>query len=201
MAPGAIADGYLTAANNYDGYMYVFGKGKSATTVTAPDTAITLGNSLVIKGTVTDQSPAQPGTAAVSDASMSDWMAYLHLQNPMPTNTTGVQVSLNIVDANGNFRNIGNVVTDTSGTFSLMWQPDIVGKYTVIASFAGTESYGSSWAQTAFGAVEPPQVTPTSQPVINLPPTEMYFALSTAAIIAAIAIIGAILLLAVRKRP
>jgi hypothetical protein len=27
MSPGAVADGYLTASNSYDGYMYVFGKG------------------------------------------------------------------------------------------------------------------------------------------------------------------------------
>ena len=40
MSKGAIADGYLTAANSYDGYMYVFGKGKSATTVTAPDVVV-----------------------------------------------------------------------------------------------------------------------------------------------------------------
>ncbi|TRO51282.1 hypothetical protein E2P63_05045, partial [Candidatus Bathyarchaeota archaeon] len=37
MSPGAIADGYLTAGNMYDSYMYVFGKGKSETTVSAPD--------------------------------------------------------------------------------------------------------------------------------------------------------------------
>ncbi len=41
--PGAMADGYLTASNNYDGYMYVYGKGKSATTITAPDIAVAKG--------------------------------------------------------------------------------------------------------------------------------------------------------------
>ena len=40
MTPGAIADGYLTASNSYDGYMYVFGKGKSATTVETSLTSI-----------------------------------------------------------------------------------------------------------------------------------------------------------------
>jgi len=35
MSPGAIADGYLTASNSYDGYTYVFGKGQSATTISA----------------------------------------------------------------------------------------------------------------------------------------------------------------------
>ncbi len=41
MSPGAVADGYLTAGNEYDGYMYVFGKGPSITTVSAPQTQIT----------------------------------------------------------------------------------------------------------------------------------------------------------------
>jgi len=40
MSPGAVADGYLTASSSYDGYMYIFGKGKTATTVTAPDIVI-----------------------------------------------------------------------------------------------------------------------------------------------------------------
>jgi hypothetical protein len=201
MAPGAIADGYLTASNNYDGYMYVFGKGKSATTVTAPDAAITLGNSLVIKGTVTDQSPAQPGTAAVSDDSMSGWMAYLHLQRQMPTNTTGVPVSIDVIDANGNYRNIGNVVTDASGTFSLMWQPDIAGKYSVIAAFAGTESYGSSWAQTAF-AVDPapPTPSPIAEPVLST--ADMYFVPAIAGLFVLVIIVAIVLaMLMLKKRP
>ncbi len=199
MSPGALADGYLTASNTYDGYMYIFGKGKSATTVTAPDKAINLGESLVIKGTVLDQSPAAPGTPCVSDESMSDWMAYLHLQRPMPNNATGVPVTLDVLDANGNYRTIDTLTTDASGTFSYMWQPDIPGKYTIIATFAGTESYGSSWAQTAFGVTES-TATPATQQVISLPPTELYFALSTAAIIVAIAIVGAVLLTTLRKR-
>ena len=66
MTPGAVADGYLTASNSYDGYMYVFGKGKSATTVTAPDVSVPLGTAFTIKGTVLDQSPAQTGTPCVS---------------------------------------------------------------------------------------------------------------------------------------
>ena len=74
-----IADGYMTLGSR-DGYMYVFGKGKSATTVTAPDTAVTKGNGIMIKGTVLDLSPAQPGTPCVSKESMTLQMEYLHLQ-------------------------------------------------------------------------------------------------------------------------
>ena len=66
MSPGAIADGYLAASNGYDGYMYVFGREKSKTTVSAPQTAIAQGQSVIITGTVLDQSPGQPNTACVS---------------------------------------------------------------------------------------------------------------------------------------
>ena len=96
MAPGGVADGYLTAGNSYDGTMYVFGKGQSATTVSAPQNAITSGQSVVIAGTVLDQSPAQQGKACVSKGSMAVWMEYLHMQKPIPSDftVTGVPVSI-----------------------------------------------------------------------------------------------------------
>jgi len=197
--PVSIADGYLAASNSYDGYMYVFGKGKSATTVTAPDTAITLGDSIVIRGTVTDQTPAQLGTACVSDESMSAWMEYLHMQKPMPTNVIGVPVILDVLDSNGNYRTIDTVTTDASGTFSCMWEPDIPGKYTLIATFAGSESYGSSWAETAFGVVEEPAATPEPTPK-PASAAELYFVPATAGIIVAIAVVGVLLMLMLRKR-
>jgi hypothetical protein len=199
--PVAIAEGYLAASNAYDGYMYVFGKGQSATTVIAPDKALTLGDSVIIKGTVTDKSPAQPGTACVSDQSMSSWMEYLHMQTSMPTDVKGVTVILDVVDANGNYRNIGTAITDASGTFSYMWQPDIPGKYTVIATFSGTESYGSSWAETAIGVVDSPTATPEplSQP---LTASEMYFVPAIVGLFVLIIVVAIVLaLLMLRKRP
>ncbi len=48
MNPGAIADGYVVAGNAYDGYTYAFGIGKSATTVSAPQTQVTSGQNVVI---------------------------------------------------------------------------------------------------------------------------------------------------------
>jgi hypothetical protein len=48
--------------------------------------------------------------------------------------------------------------------------------------------------------VDPVAPTPTQQPVAVLPPTEMYITAATIAIIAAIAIVGILLLLALRKR-
>ncbi len=62
MGPGdgaAIADGYIVTLNLYDNRIYCYGKGPSATTVTAGPEVTTLGSSVLIEGTVTDQSPAQ----------------------------------------------------------------------------------------------------------------------------------------------
>ena len=204
MTPGAVADGYLTASNNYDGYMYVFGKGKSATTVTAPQTAITKGQSVVITGTVLDQSPAQPGVACVSKESMETYMEYLHMQHPIDgiwhnETINGVPVSIEAIDPNGNKINVATVTSDVSGTFSYIWKPDNAGKYTVTATFAGDDSYGSSFAETAVGVVEAPEATSTATPTqIAMPPVESYTIGATIAIIIAIAIATVLIL---RKRP
>ncbi len=112
----------------------------------------------------------------------------------------GVVVSIDVVDANGNSRNIGKTTSDSSGVFSYPWTPDIEGKYTVTASFAGSESYWPSSAENSFivTAVAP---TASPNPVATLPPTEMYIAAAAAAIIIAIAIVGAVTILVLKKRP
>ncbi len=200
MIAGAASDGYLTAASSYDGYMYVFGKGQSATTVSAPQTAVTQGQSVIIAGTVLDQSPAQQGKACVSKASMSTWMEYLHMQKPIPSNVTvtGVPVSIDAVDPNGNYVHIADVTSDVSGTFSYMWTPGNAGKYTVTATFMGDDSYGSSWAETAVGVVQAQQTTstPTVAPSNLATTTDLmtYIVALGIAIIIAIAIVGALLL-------
>jgi hypothetical protein len=122
------------------------------------------------------------------------------MQKPRPADATGVSVAIYVLDSNGNYRNIGNTTSDANGFYSLQWTPDIPGKYTVIASFDGSESYWPSHAETAF-AVDEAAPTPTEQPAVAAPPTEMYFAISTAAIIIAIAIVGVLILLTLRKRP
>ena len=202
----AVADGFLLYLNHYDMQIYSVGKGPSATTVEAPKAAIQLGKSLVISGTVTDiaagtlqneQAARFPnGVPAVSDVSMSEWMEYVYMQKPKPTNTTGVLVTLSVVDANGNYREIGTTTT-SDGFFSLNWKPDIEGQYTVYATFAGSEAYWPSHAVTAF-AVDPADPTPSPYPETAFPPTETYIIGSTAAIIIAIAIVALLLL---RKRP
>lgn len=203
--PGPIADGYLTISSS-DGYMYVVGKGKSALTVTAPDTSIPLGTALVIKGTILDQSPAQPNTPCVSKDSMSTQMQYLHLQQPIDgiwhnQTITGVPIILTALDSNGNYENIGTVTSDGYyGTFSITWTPPIKGDYKILASFAGDDSYGSSVASTTLtvGAAAP---TATSTPASQFAPDyTMAIMAGVIAVIIVVVIVGIVLLIAVRKR-
>ena len=204
----ALADGFLVYLNGYDMQIYCVGKGPSAMTLDAPMTAVTQGSSLVIRGTVTDiaagttqkeQAARFPnGVPAVSDVSQGDWMAYVYMQKPRPTNATGVPVTISVLDANNNYREIGNTTSNSDGFFTFNWEPDINGQFTVYASFAGSASYWPSHAVTSFAVDPAPQITATVQPVQALPPFEMYFAASTIAIIVAIAIVGLVIL---RKRP
>jgi len=205
----AIADGYLVTLNQYDYQIYCYGKGPSQLTVTAPDLAAGSGQSVVIKGTVIDiasgttqneQAARFPnGVPCVSDESMSAWMEYVYMQKPKPTEVKGVTVELFVIDANSNYRSIGEATTDANGFYSLQWTPDIPGKYTVHAKFAGTESYWPSQATTAFAVDEAPETTPSPT---EAPPStvEQYFWVAVAAIIIAIVVIGAILIMLMLRK-
>jgi hypothetical protein len=202
MDPGVVSDGYLTAVNIYDGYMNTFGMGLSATTVSPSPAVINSGTAAVISGTVLDQSPAQPGTACVSDASMGDWMAYLHQQAAYPANVTGVPVSIDAIDPNGNPVHIATVTTDgTSGTFGYAWTtPTITGVYKITATYAGDDSYSYSTA-TTYADIVAPTSTATSTPAAtsnsNAATTSdlmISMAIGVIAIIIAIAIVGLLLL-------
>jgi outer membrane protein assembly factor BamB len=193
-----VADGFLVYLDYYDMQLYCIGKGPSATTVEAPMTAVTAGNNVVIQGTVTDiaagtkqdaQAARFPnGVPAVSDASMSAWMEYVYMQKPRPANATGVEVTIDAIDPNNNFIHIGTATSDASSLFSYAWMtPDVPGKYTVIATFAGSESYWPSYAETAMYVGETPPATPPPEKIV-FPPTETYIIGATIAIIIAIAI-------------
>ena len=202
---GAIADGYMAISESYTGTMYVLGKSKSQTTVTAPDVEIEKGKSIVIKGTVLDLSPAQPGTPCVSKDSMSTQMEYLHKQMPIAglwgnETITGVPVILTAIDSNGNSVNIGTATSNGYyGTFSFTWTPELEGDYQILANFAGDESYGSSGASTAIVVGQAPTETPSpTTSSLTMPPFEMYTIGAAAATIIAIAIATVLIL---RKRP
>ena len=127
-------------------------------------------------------------------------MGYVYQQKPLPTNFTGVEVTLNVLDANNNYRTIGTTTTDASGTYSYQWTPDIEGKYTVIATFAGTNGYWPSYAETAF-AVDPAAATPapTEPPTQSM--ADLYFVPAIAGLLVAIIVVGLLIILVLRKRP
>jgi hypothetical protein len=207
----AIADGYLVSYNAEDNNMYVFGKGPSAMTVNAPAVGVTTATPITISGTVIDISGGTRqeakaanfpnGVPCVSDASQSAWMEYVYMQQPCPESVTGVPVDISVLDSNGNYRSIGSTTSDGSGTFALTWTPDISGDYTVVASFAGSESYYPSNAETHFTASDTaPTPAPTQAPTQSA--ADMYFVPAVAGIIVSI-IIGFTLLalLLLKKRP
>ena len=154
--PGScvVADGYLSVSCS-TGYQYVFGRGKSVTTVSASPKIIAKGATVLIEGTVTDQSPAQPGTPCVSKDSMTLQMEYLHLQMPIDglwhnETITGVPVTLTAIGVDGSVIDLGTATTSGYyGTYEKAWTPPAEGTYKIIANFASADSYGSSAAATA----------------------------------------------------
>lgn len=166
------ADGKLIGLNCYDNQIYCFGKGQSATTVTAPDIAVAAGTGIMIRGTVTDQSPGATGAAAVADESMTAWMEYLYQQKPIPGDANGVQVTISAIDSNGNSQDIGTATTDLAGNFGFRWTPSTPGQYQIVATFKGTNSYASSFDTTyvAVGNAPSASVPPTMPPQTTMPP-------------------------------
>ncbi len=205
-----IGDSIIATLDTYDERIYAVGKGPSAITVTAPDVSIDFGKSVTIKGTVTDISAGTQdyalaarfpnGVPAVSDESQSAWMLYVYKQFERPTNTTGVDITLSIIDSNNNYREIGTTTSDADGFFSFNWTPDIEGKYTVYASFGGSESYWPSHAVTSF-AVDPKAATPTPQPTQPPSNADLYFIPAIAGLLVAIIVVGLLTILTLRKRP
>ena len=177
----AVADGILVGFNWYDGQVYGFGKGPSATTVTAPDTGVPLGSSVVIRGTVTDQTPtgrrningdlqfSLKDTPAISDKDMAAWMEYKFMQQGYPTMARGVEVVLSVLDSNNNYYEIGRTTSDITGAFSLRWKPQIPGDFYIYAEFEGSNSYGPSSASTAIFVDEAPSAAQPIEPEPTTP--------------------------------
>jgi hypothetical protein len=202
----AVADGYAVALNAYDNQIYAFGKGPTATTAETPLAAITMGQSLVIQGTVTDISAGTQqsaiaarfpnGVAAVSDNSQTAWMEYVYMQNPRPSNALGVPVSITVIDPNNNVYDLGSATSDSSGHYSFTVTPSMTpvpGTYTVIAAFGGSNSYWPSYAESTF-VVDP---APTASPPIEFPqPIDNTLTIVAMGIVLliAIAIVGILLL-------
>jgi outer membrane protein assembly factor BamB len=205
-----LADGSLVYYNYYDNQLYCISKGATQTTVSAPNLAAASGQSVVISGTVTDISTGTTqteqamrfpnGVACASDASMSAWMEYVYMEQACPTNFTGVEVVINVVDANGNYRTIGTATTDATGHYSLVWSPDITGKYEVVATFAGTNGYYGSSSTSTF-AVDQPVATATPQPTAAPSAADLYFIPAIAGLFVAIIVSIALTVLVLTKKP
>ncbi|MCW3984197.1 MAG: carboxypeptidase-like regulatory domain-containing protein [Candidatus Bathyarchaeota archaeon] len=205
-----MGDSIIAGYDTYDLQIYAMGKGPSKITVSAPNLGAAQGQSVLISGRVTDISPGTTdpriamrfpnGVAAVSDASQGQYMLYVYKQFECPTDATGVPVSLAVIDANGNYREIGTTTSDVTGFYSFSWMPDIPGKYTVIATFAGSKAYYGSYDQAAFvvdeaHATAPPQATPEPSAA------DLYFVPGIAGVIITIIAVGVAIILLQRKRP
>jgi hypothetical protein len=209
-APVAIADGYYTFVNAYDGQIYALGKGPTKTTVGIQNDVIQQGNSILIKGSVYDISAGTKqnqqaarfpdGVPAVSEMSQTAWMEYVYQQQPRPSDVTGVTVALMAVDPNGNYVNIGTATSDSNGLYALSYTPEVPGIYRIFAVYEGSNSYWGSQAESVISVTNPPAATatPTPEPVSAV---ETYFFPAVAALAIIIVIVGVAIIMALKKRP
>ena len=207
-----MADGILVGLNFFDNQLYAFGRGSSATTVSAPQVVPAVGSSVVITGSVTDQTPSGrrditnelqfslKGTPAISDEDQAAWMEYLYMQQAYPEDAKGVEVVLETLDPNGNFYEIGRTTSDVNGNFGLKFTPEVPGDYQIIARFEGSAAYGPSSATTYISIDEAPQATPTPTPPSQPSMADIYIVPGIVGIIIAIVVVGLVLVLMLRKR-
>jgi outer membrane protein assembly factor BamB len=204
-----MGDSVIAMYNSYDQRVYAIGKGPSSTTVTAPEVGVEYGKAVMVKGTVTDVSPGTNdlkiatrfpnGVPAVSDESQGEWMKYVYAQFARPSDVKGVNLTISVIDPNTNAYEVATATSDASGCFACTFEPAVPGLYTVVATFEGSNSYYGSFAETFLNVEAAPEVTveptPTSESTADL-----YLVPGIGGIIAAIAVVGAILVLMLRKR-
>jgi hypothetical protein len=195
--------------NGYDNQIYCYGKGPSATIVSAPDTTQPFGTAVLVEGMVTDISPGTEeyvqtarfpnGVPAIADEDMSEWMEYLYQQQPKPQDATGVEVTIGVLDPNGNYYDVATATSEVNGFYSATFTPPVAGKYTVYATFTGSESYWPSTAVTAINVEEAPTATlePTPVPAST---ADIYILPGIIGIIVAVVVIGLVIILMLRKR-
>ncbi|MFB3889852.1 MAG: PQQ-binding-like beta-propeller repeat protein [Candidatus Bathyarchaeia archaeon] len=195
----AIADGYLVAQNQYDNQIYVFGKGPSKTTVSVSPASTARGNAVVIQGKVTDESSGQPGTPAISDRDMGQWIAYTKEQQVLPeiVNIAGVPVILTAVGPDGSTINIGETTSDASGNYFMAWTPPSTGLFKVGATFVGSDSFGSSYDEAAVvvnSGGAPSVTSPSVPPSGMMPSAELYYILVAVIVVVIVVVVVAIVM-------
>lgn len=221
-----IADGTLIAASAFDNAIYAYGKGPSALTVSLGQDVTAPGSTVMIKGTIMDQTASGrhntnddfdmmtqgtstsddvqyilKDTPCISDADQAAWMEYKYMQQGRPANATGVPISIDVIDPNNNFFHVGDTVSDSNGNFAIPYTPDVSGSYKVLVTFAGTNSYYPSYGSAYMNAVEPAQVTaqPTAQPIQSM--ADLYLLPGIIGVVVAVLAVGAVIILMLRKRP
>jgi len=205
-----IGDNVIAMYNTYDQQVYAIGRGPSATTVTAGPEVSVHGSSVLVKGMVTDISPGTKQTAltlrfpsgvpAVADECVGEWMKYVYAQFARPADVVGVEVVVAVLDPNSNCYEVGRTRSDADGFFSCAFTPEVPGKYTIIASFAGSGAYYGSHAETAINVEEAPAATPAPTPT-PASVADMYFLpVSIGMIVAIVIVLALLLLLMLRKR-
>lgn len=198
----ALADGILVYLNVYDNQIYAFGRGLSATSATA---TAGVGNIITIQGKVTDQSSGQTaqgvpaaGTPAIADQYMDEWMEYLYMQEPLPSNAQGVPVTIKVMDQNGKTVHTTTTNCDVTGHFAISWVPTATGMFTINAVFEGSGAYYPSNAVTSIAVASGAAViTPSPAPDTGATDATSIYIIGAAAVILA-AIAGVALYL--RKR-
>jgi signal transduction histidine kinase len=138
---------------------------------------------------------------------MSEWMNYMHMQKDMPANVRGVPVILTATAPDGSAINIGQTTSDGYGYFQFLWTPPSTGNYKIQATFAGSESYWSSTAQTGLSvsAASPSiSTSPSANTGTTAPSPSSQTASSLiiyiAAVIAVIVIVAPLTALILRRR-
>jgi hypothetical protein len=127
-------------------------------------------------------------------------MLHVYKQFALPTSATGVDVVVEVLDPNNNYYEVGKATSDATGFYSLAFTPEVTGKYTIVARFAGSGAYYGSFSETAV-QVDEAVSTVTPEPT-KAPATaaDLYLLPGIGAIIAAIAVVGVIMILMLRKK-
>jgi hypothetical protein len=136
-------------------------------------------------------------------------MSYLHLAYPIDgiwhnETITGVPVALSAMGSDGTYYDIGTATTNGyGGTFGMAWTPPKQDTYTILANFAADDSYGSSMATTHVTVGPAPTSNNNNQDGSSnavVPDNTMTITYAAIAIIIAVAIVGLLIFLGLRKR-